>query len=334
MDKSDLLESAQNGDASAQLQLGHLFEGKGIDQDFQQAFKWFQKAAKQGLAEAQWICGMNYRSGRGVAKDDHEAFKWISKAAKQGYPLGQFWLGIMLDSGRGVERDSRQSLKWFKRAAESGDEAALLLLGCSYEDAGCFRKAIRWTRRAAELGDSIGQYNLGLMYLKGHGVAKDYIEAYKWFILAGDHEPTAGSTTEDVEREMILDRREKCREAIGRIKTLVTSERCLQSIIGKAERRAKEFKPRSQGKMTGVDSLGLWIRSLPFWRPESGVEIIRTFWMLFCLLGSLFLLIRFVGEYKTQAVTNLGYGAICMGLMSVIGVMILGISKGLRKLQT
>ena len=33
-------------------------------------------------------------------------------------------------------------------------------------------------------GHSSAQYNLGLMYANGEGVAQDVVEAYKWFFLA------------------------------------------------------------------------------------------------------------------------------------------------------
>ncbi len=222
--------------------------------------------------------------------------------------------------GNGMPFDDRQSLKWAKRAAKTGNEAALLLLSCIYQDvdsiAHDFRKAVFWFRRAAELGEVIGQYHLGLMYFKGRGVTQDYIEAYKWFILAA----AQGS--------------QEAHDAATKLKTSVSNKRCLQSIIDKGERRAKEFKPRSPDSLTGTYYLGLWIRSFPFWNPPTGIELVRTFWMFFCLLGSLFLLIYFVGEYKTSAVTHLGYGAVGVGFMSAIGLIILGIRKMCRKLQT
>ena len=39
-------------------------------------------------------------------------------------------------------------------------------------------------RRQAEKGDPKGQYNLGVCYMKGDGVEKDEVEAYKWFRLS------------------------------------------------------------------------------------------------------------------------------------------------------
>ncbi len=37
----------------------------------------------------------------------------------------------------------------------------------------------------AEQGDADAQFNLGVMYSKGKGVTQDYIQAHKWFNIAG-----------------------------------------------------------------------------------------------------------------------------------------------------
>ena len=51
---------------------------------YAQAFKWYQKAAEQGLAMAQNNLGYMYRDGRGTEQDLEKAFKWFQKAAEQG----------------------------------------------------------------------------------------------------------------------------------------------------------------------------------------------------------------------------------------------------------
>ena len=40
--------------------------------------------------------------------------------------------------------------------------------------------AVKWYRKAAEQGDAVSQYNLGICYLSGKGVPRDYVEAAKW----------------------------------------------------------------------------------------------------------------------------------------------------------
>lgn len=43
---------------------------------------------------------------------------------------------------------------------------------------------IKWRKTGAERGNAVAQFNLGVAYLKGDGVDKDYVEAYKWLHLS------------------------------------------------------------------------------------------------------------------------------------------------------
>jgi len=45
-------------------------------------------------------------------------------------------------------------------------------------------EAMKWFRKAAEQNDAGAEYNLGVCYNNGDGVAKDYLESYKWWLLA------------------------------------------------------------------------------------------------------------------------------------------------------
>ena len=59
-------------------------DGKGVPQDYDEAVKWYRKAADQGLAEAQFDLGLIYQKGQSVAQDYGEAVMWYRKAAAQG----------------------------------------------------------------------------------------------------------------------------------------------------------------------------------------------------------------------------------------------------------
>ena len=48
------------------------------------------------------------------------------------------------------------------------------------------KKAVEWYRKSANQGNMHGQYNLGLMYKKGSGVAQDYQQALQWFSKAAE----------------------------------------------------------------------------------------------------------------------------------------------------
>jgi hypothetical protein len=45
-------------------------------------------------------------------------------------------------------------------------------------------EAVKWYRKAAEQGHAEAQYNLGCGYANGQGVGKDIVEAYAWFSMA------------------------------------------------------------------------------------------------------------------------------------------------------
>jgi len=62
-----------------------LFKGDGVDSDIEQALEWYEKAADQGLPEAQTALGDLYAAGHGVAPDRDAARVWFEKAAAQGF---------------------------------------------------------------------------------------------------------------------------------------------------------------------------------------------------------------------------------------------------------
>ena len=47
-------------------------------------------------------------------------------------------------------------------------------------------EAVKWYRKAAEQNFAEAQYNLGVCYDNGQGVAKDYAEAVKWYRKAAE----------------------------------------------------------------------------------------------------------------------------------------------------
>ena len=103
--------------------LGGMYDqGKGVLQDYKEAFKWFTKAAEQGHAGAQHNLGNCYANGEGVPKDYKEAFKWYTKSAEQGDALAQAMLGVMYDNGYGVPKDLVHAYAWYKIAIANGFE--------------------------------------------------------------------------------------------------------------------------------------------------------------------------------------------------------------------
>ena len=78
----------------------------------------------------------------------------------------------------------------------------------------------------AEQGDAEAQFNLGAMYLLGHGVPQDYVQAHMWYSLAvanplpGERHDLAIKSRDNVEAKMTPDQ------------------------IAEAQRLASEWKPK------------------------------------------------------------------------------------------
>jgi hypothetical protein len=82
----------------------------------------------------------------------------------------------------GVTSDDVEAVR---KAAEAGNALTMKDLGVMYAKGRGVAKddveAVRWYRRGAEAGNALGMYNLGVMYAEGRGVAKDDAEAVRWY---------------------------------------------------------------------------------------------------------------------------------------------------------
>jgi len=89
-----------------------------IDKDFALALRNFRPLAKRGHADAQEQMGYLYKFGNGVLKDNKEAFKWFKKAARQG--VSQVPMGLSYWYGEGVKQDYIKAHMWLNIASAKG----------------------------------------------------------------------------------------------------------------------------------------------------------------------------------------------------------------------
>jgi len=186
-----LLQNAQQGDTAAQNTVGDMYrKGKGVEQNYEQAFYWYLKAAEQGHADAQMSIGHMYDEGIGVSLDKVQAFHWYLKAAEQGHADAQYNIGIMYQFGEGVEQNLEQALYWYKKGAEQGESWSQFKVGYFYEKGKGvqqdYSQALYWYRKSADQGYAYAQNNLGTMYSNGTGVAKDFAQAVYWYQKAAE----------------------------------------------------------------------------------------------------------------------------------------------------
>ena len=116
---------ARAGNAIAQLRLGLLhYHGHGVRESDAQALMWFERAARQGLAEAQFHLGNMYAYGLADPGGDIDpgrlAAQWMFEAARQGHAEAQYSLGIMFLTGKGVQQSPEEASRWIAKAAAQG----------------------------------------------------------------------------------------------------------------------------------------------------------------------------------------------------------------------
>jgi len=94
-------------------------KGEGVARDYAEAFRWEEKAAKQGDPYAQYGLSILYAKGEGVRQDYNEAFNWLRKAAEQGVPLHfDFESGWTMGYYAAVGHDNQYGIAEFIREGD------------------------------------------------------------------------------------------------------------------------------------------------------------------------------------------------------------------------
>ena len=95
-----------------------------LKHNYQEAFKWYKKAAELGDAVAMGWLGFMYSEGKGTLRDDKEAFKWFKKAAELGNADVMHLLGLMYFQGIGIPKNPQQAKYWIKKSYDAGNKNA------------------------------------------------------------------------------------------------------------------------------------------------------------------------------------------------------------------
>ena len=164
-------------------------------------------AALKGDPGAAYEVGVRFAEGKGVAANFDEAAKWYDRAAQAGVVPALFRLGTFYEKGLSVKKDVDIARRYYMQAAERGNAKAMHNLAVLDADGGGnganYKNASQWFRKAADRGVADSQYNLGILYARGIGVEQNLAESFKWFSLAaaqGDAE--SGRKRDDIAKRL------------------------------------------------------------------------------------------------------------------------------------
>ncbi|WP_017324314.1 tetratricopeptide repeat protein [Synechococcus sp. PCC 7336] len=158
---------AESGDVKAQISLaGMYFSGQGTDSNLVEASKWYRFAAEQGYAIAQInLATILFES------NPKESIKLLKLASSQDMPLAQSMLGDIYSGIYGLssdfEKDYRLSKKYYEKAGEKGFSYAYHRLGEIYLDLKKYKQAFKYFEKASKEGYAPSQLILSQAYQKG-----------------------------------------------------------------------------------------------------------------------------------------------------------------------
>ncbi|WP_024510119.1 tetratricopeptide repeat protein [Bradyrhizobium sp. ARR65] len=166
-----------------------------------------RQAALKGDPTAAYEVAVRFAEGKGVASNYQEAAKWYDRAAQAGLIPAVFRLGTLYEKGLGVTKDADIARRYYVQAAERGNAKAMHNLSVLDADGGGkgpnYKSAAQWFRKAAEHGVADSQFNLGILYARGIGVDQNLAESFKWFSLAAAQgDADAGHKRDDVAKRL------------------------------------------------------------------------------------------------------------------------------------
>ena len=172
------------GRVRLELLLSKLQSEKGPlqDENFDALREPLTEAAKLDVVSAMEILGDSLRK-----RDPKASFDWLCAAAARGRAHAMSEVGLRYSNGAGVERDFVQAARWFELARAAGDASATTLLAeCYLFGKGVTKnetKAVALLQEASAK-DPRAMDQLGTVYHKGIGVARDDREAFRLYSAA------------------------------------------------------------------------------------------------------------------------------------------------------
>lgn len=123
------IQAAHLGVDAACTEIGNLYSqgGPGLDQNLQQAIRWYKQGVNAGDEWAMLFLGELYEYGMDPPHYD-DAFTWYSDASSHGNDDAMIHLCDLYRYGRGQQRSLNKFLHWAVKAATTGNERGRMFL--------------------------------------------------------------------------------------------------------------------------------------------------------------------------------------------------------------
>ncbi|MCL2213653.1 MAG: tetratricopeptide repeat protein [Treponema sp.] len=194
---SDLKLDGLSPDEMFRIGKDHYDGENNREWDYDIAKKYYQAAAEHGCMKAMIELAFQYK--RAVFPFYTKALHWFIKASEKGSAKAKYNIGEMYEEGEGVKQDYKQAVSWYEEAgkskainsAETDEDRKINWINRGLSCAGIIyysgeeglpqnrEKAIECFKKAVENNgeDGVSNYYLGLEYLKGGILEKNYDKA-------------------------------------------------------------------------------------------------------------------------------------------------------------
>ncbi len=185
--------AADAGFAPAAGDLGLRYEtGDGVDFDYAEARRRYERALAGGYGYAAYKLGDHYQFALGVAADPARATAFYEQAVALGEPLGYYGLGQLHEYGTGVPQDYAAAAEFYQQGADAGEKSAQTALAYLYEQglgvAQDFDTSFALLTSAAAKGWGFAEAALSIHYLFGQGTPVDLEKAFRLAQAAYQHD--------------------------------------------------------------------------------------------------------------------------------------------------
>lgn len=199
-------KAAEGGNDGAMLALSKAYQWQ---KNRREREKWLDAAITAGNAEAMYIKGVEYNAGNERKRDTVKGNQLILAAAERGHmpaidvvglmpqffgasakPLLERWKKAEAIQDVDYSADYNPKLSGLAASAFDGDASGQYLLGLKYLNGigveKNYKLAVQWFQQSAAQGFAESYYELGKMYYNGTGFQQSYADALTWYELAAE----------------------------------------------------------------------------------------------------------------------------------------------------
>eukprot|EP00012_Vannella_robusta_P003205 CAMPEP_0206189936 /NCGR_PEP_ID=MMETSP0166-20121206/4451_1 /ASSEMBLY_ACC=CAM_ASM_000260 /TAXON_ID=95228 /ORGANISM="Vannella robusta, Strain DIVA3 518/3/11/1/6" /LENGTH=765 /DNA_ID=CAMNT_0053605919 /DNA_START=579 /DNA_END=2872 /DNA_ORIENTATION=+ len=186
-----LQKACKVGNSTAEYELGKLYiNGVDVDQNVELGLKHLQNAMKAGDSSAsEFFYDFLYQRALKAGGNELQNYvNYLSRGAQSNDPLSLHFLGLfILQHHESIGKDVKEAIKLISKASDKGFVPSHCAMGDLHRTGAIspgnpdFKAAYNYYKMAADQEYGAGFHGLGLCYLEGLAVQKDYGKAEELF---------------------------------------------------------------------------------------------------------------------------------------------------------